>query len=181
MNYLFFDIECANCYNGKGKIYSFGYLICDHNFKIKTPPCDILINPDCKFDPYVKKNILAYPKEVIKASPKFNEAYEEIKQLMTAKNTICFGYGIDNDLHFLADDCKRYSLEKIQARVYDVQKLIALALDRPARKLVIEYTELVGDEEKGTHKSDVDALRTMLVAKSIFVKDNKPIHKYFKD
>ena len=128
MNYLFFDIECANCYNGKGKIYSFGYLICDHNFKIKTPPCDILINPDCKFDPYVKKNILAYPKELVKASPKFNEVYEQIKQLMTAKNTVCFGYGIDNDLHFLADDCKRYSLEKIQARVYDVQKLIAIAL-----------------------------------------------------
>jgi hypothetical protein len=81
----------------------------------------------------------------------------------------------------LADDCKRYSLDKIQARVYDVQKLIAIALDRPARKLIIEYTELACEEEQGTHKSDVDALRTMLVAKSIFEKTQKPIHKYFKD
>ena len=48
--------------------------------------------------------------------------------------------------------------------------------DTPAEKIYV-----VGEEEKGTHKSDVDALRTMLVAKSIFVKDNKPIHKYFKD
>ena len=32
MKYLFFDIECANCFGGKAKIYSFGYLVTDEQF-----------------------------------------------------------------------------------------------------------------------------------------------------
>lgn len=181
MNYLFFDIECANCYDGKGKIYSFGYLICDQEFNMITPSSDILVNPDCKFDPYVKKHILAYPLKKIKESPKFDEVYNQIKWLMGKKDTICLGYGIENDTHFLADDCKRYGLKKIKAKIYDVQKLIVLALDRPARKLGIEYGELVGEEEKGAHQSDVDAYRTMLLAKEIYKKFGKPIHEYFEE
>ena len=34
MEYIFFDIECANCFNGDGKICSFGYVITDRFFNI---------------------------------------------------------------------------------------------------------------------------------------------------
>lgn len=27
MNYLFFDIECSNCFGGRGKICEFGYML----------------------------------------------------------------------------------------------------------------------------------------------------------
>ena len=35
MKYVFFDIECANCYQGKGKICSFGYVITNENFDVE--------------------------------------------------------------------------------------------------------------------------------------------------
>lgn len=180
MQYLFFDIECANCFGGKGKIYSFGYLITDENFNITTAPQDMLINPDCKFDPYVKKNILVYDRAYLKTMPKFDGRYELIKKLMTDKSTICIGYGIENDVRFLADDCKRYSLPKINAKIYDVQKLILLTENKPARKLDVEFTERFGEQEGRAHRSDVDAVRTMMIAKSICEKQGKSLVEIFK-
>ena len=35
MEYLFFDIECANSFDGGGKICEFGYVITDEQFQIK--------------------------------------------------------------------------------------------------------------------------------------------------
>ena len=179
MEYLFFDTECANCYGGKGKIYSFGYLITDEKFNIISPPQDLLINPDCKFDPYVKRNILVYDRALLKTMPKFNEQYQIIKKLMTAKNRVCLGYGIENDIHFLADDCKRYCLPLIKAKIYDVQKLILLCKNKQARKLDIEFTERFGEQEGRAHRSDVDAVRTMMIAKSICEAQGKSIIEIF--
>ena len=34
MKYLFFDIECANCYDGVGKICEFGYVLTDEYFTV---------------------------------------------------------------------------------------------------------------------------------------------------
>ena len=59
MNYLFFDIECATCRGGKGKICEFGYLLTDDNFnEIKRE--EILINPNSPFDWYTLKNLLHF-------------------------------------------------------------------------------------------------------------------------
>ena len=180
MNYLFFDIECANCYNGKGKIYSFGYTLTDHNFNVIIPNTDMLMNPNCKFDFYVKKHILAYDVNFVKSHPDFKQRYPFIKQLMCDENTVCCGYGIENDKGFLKHDCKRYDLPLINAKIYDVQKLLTLALSRPARKLEIEYTELIGEED-GAHRSDIDAMRTMKIAKYIFETSGKKIHEFFEE
>ena len=173
MQYLFFDTECANCFGGKAKIYSFGYLITDEKFNIISPPQDLLINPDAKFDPYVKKNILVYDRAFLKTMPKFNERYKAIKKLMTAKETVCIGYGIDNDVRFLSDDCKRYCLPLIKAKIYDVQKLISITENKPARKLDVEFTERFGESEERAHRSDLDAVRTMMIAKQICERENK--------
>lgn len=178
MNYLFFDTECANCYNGKGKIYSFGYVLTDDDFNVIRQPTDILINPECRFDFYVKRHILAYDETQIEQSPNFKECYLTIKNLMCDSNTICFGYGIENDKNFLKHACKRYNLEPINAVVYDVQKLITIILSRPARKLDVEYTELIGEEE-GAHRSDIDAMRTMKLARFLADKSLKKIHLHF--
>ncbi len=181
MEYLFFDTECANCYGGKGKIYSFGYLLTDDKFNIITPPQDLLINPDCKFDPYVKKKILVYDRAFLKTMPKFDEQYQTIKKLMTAKNRICLGYGIDNDVRFLSDDCKRYNLPQIKAKIFDVQKLIAICENKQARKLDIEFIERFGEQEGRAHRSDVDAVRTMMIARSICEKQEKPLEEILKE
>ena len=34
MNYLFFDVECANSFDGVGKICEFGYVFTDENLNI---------------------------------------------------------------------------------------------------------------------------------------------------
>ena len=180
MKYLFFDIECANCFGGKAKIYSFGYLVTDEQFNIISAPEDILINPDSKFDPYVKKNILVYDRAYLKTMPKFNERYTTIKKLMTERGVICIGYGTDNDLRFLHDDCNRYGLEEIKAKTFDVQKLILLAENNPARKLDVEFAERFPDGEGRAHRSDVDAIRTMMIAKQICENTNKSISEYMK-
>ena len=48
MNYLFFDIECANCDGGNGKICSFGYVLTDTDFNVLEYK-DLLIDPKAKF------------------------------------------------------------------------------------------------------------------------------------
>ena len=45
MKYLFFDIECANCFDRKGKIFSFGYVLTDEKFNVIEPREDILVSP----------------------------------------------------------------------------------------------------------------------------------------
>ena len=41
--YLFFDIECANCYNNCAKLFSLGYVVTDENFNIIREKEDVLI------------------------------------------------------------------------------------------------------------------------------------------
>ena len=179
MEYLFFDIECANCYTGRGKIYSFGYLLTDENFVPLKGPCDILMNPVSNFDPYVKKNILAYDRKMFKTLPKFNEIYPEICELMCAKDRICFGYGILNDIHFLKDDCMRQSRPEIKAEIFDIQQLIEIIEDKKARKLDVEYSDRTTGEERLTHRSDEDAVRTAKIAQSLCAGKDKKLHEYF--
>ena len=64
MNFLFFDIECANCFGGVGKIFSFGYVLTDEHFNILERD-DILMNPDVtRWDWYVIKNMVAYDRSI---------------------------------------------------------------------------------------------------------------------
>ncbi len=179
MKYLFFDTESANC-RSNGNIFSFGYLITDEDFNVCFPQTDIVINPRCKFDPYVKKHILAYKTAQIKSAPNFSEVYDKICEIMTAEGVICIGYGVENDLKFLNGDCARYGLEKIPARFYDVQTLIKQAENRQFRKLSVEYAELTGGTDEHAHRSDADAYFTMRVAQEICKKNEKSLEYYLK-
>lgn len=50
--FLFFDIECANCFNGIGKMCSLGYVIINENFEILDED-DVVMNPETEFDWYL--------------------------------------------------------------------------------------------------------------------------------
>ena len=94
MKYLFFDIECANCNDRRGKIYSFGYIIADEGLNVIEDEKDIVMNPDVdKWDWYVLKNILAYSKKEVERKSKFNKHYNKIKRHTdggtTAKEFYC--------------------------------------------------------------------------------------------
>ena len=47
MKYLFFDIECSNCFGGKNKICEIGYVLTDENFNLILKE-DIPISPGDK-------------------------------------------------------------------------------------------------------------------------------------
>lgn len=165
MDYLFFDIECANCFGGRGKAFSFGYVITDPDFSIIEKK-DILINPASKF--HIKGYIeLFYPKETYLNSPKFDKHYPEIKALLTAPERRLFGFSALNDMHYLNADCRRYGLPSIDMKVYDVQRLhYELSGDENMSGLdkLIKHYEL---EDKFLHKSDDDAELSMRVLEAI--------------
>lgn len=168
MNYLFFDIECANCFMGKGKICSFGYVICDEKFNILEQE-DILVNPKAKFHlgkPEENMGItLAYPKETFLNSPKFDAVYPKIKELLTRKDLMAFGHALTNDLSFLQSEFERYNLETFYIKAYDTQviyrQLKNLKNDVGLEKLCDAY----GIEKEALHRSDYDAYITMQVLK----------------
>lgn len=84
MNYLFFDIECANSNDG-AKLCEFGYVITNEKFE-KITQKNILINPAAPFDEFVIKSLLNYKKEEYDNSPLLPAVYDEIFLCSTATN-----------------------------------------------------------------------------------------------
>ena len=168
MKYLFFDIECANCYNNCAKIFSLGYCITDENFNILEDKRDVLINPRDRFDWYVAKKMMAYPRSIFADQPAFPEFYDFFKEMFEDKDTMVIGYAVTNDVHFLQDDCKRYGLTPFTYRFYDVQQIYARQPENnTAKNLEDSLLSWCGIEPENLHRSDEDAYNTMLILKAI--------------
>ena len=137
MKYLFFDIECSNCFNGVGKMCEFGYVLTDENFNIMKHG-DIPMSPgkgrECRF--YLKgrkheKDLeLAYEYDYYFGQPEFPSFYNQIKRMMEDPDTACFAYSMDNDIPHLHHACTRYKLQPFNYECYDVQKLVAAYLEK---------------------------------------------------
>ncbi len=170
MKHLFFDIECANCDEGKGKICSFGYVICNEELEVLSQK-DIVINPDAPFHLTNRRDkrdvILSYSEQEFLSAPKFPEFSQEIFGLLGDKDTMVWGYAVVNDINFLLSECERYRLKMPDVEYFDVQLLYAdylsvknvMSLERAVGEIGVQ----VGDE----HNSMEDARNTMLVAKGI--------------
>ena len=168
MKYLFFDIECANCYQNCAKIFSLGYVVTDADFNILHEKEDILINPRDRFDWYVAKKMMAYPPEIFKDLPPFPDFYDRFKAMFEDEDTVAIGYAVTNDVHFLHDDCKRYGLPPLTYRFYDVQQLYARQPENnTAKNLEDSLLSWCGLESENLHRSDEDAYNTMLIMKAI--------------
>lgn len=167
MKYLFFDIECANCFGGVGKIFSFGYVLTDERFQIIERD-DILMNPDVnRWDWYVIKNMVAYDRAIFPSKPKFDAFYPRIAQLF-ADADVVLGYAVENDVKFLLDECKRYSLPTFSVIHYDIQRIVKTKYglqNLMSLKKALELLEL--PEDSTLHKSDDDAVYTMRVAEAL--------------
>lgn len=170
MNYLFFDIECANCDEGKGKICTFGYLLTDDNFN-ELNSDDIVINPDAPFHLTGRRDkrdiTLSYGEEEFRKAPKLPHFWDKIIGLLTAPDTTVWGYATVNDINFLLAEAERYSLDFPDLVYYDVQAMYAdyksvrdvMGLERA----VGEQGVTVGDD----HNSLCDARYTMIVARAV--------------
>lgn len=187
MNYLFFDIECANCDNGNGKICSFGYVLTDEEFNI-LEYTDLIIDPKAKFKlrGYGNKKYisLAYSEDVFLASPSFTYYYDRIKEMLTAENTVIFGYAPENDASFLRSEFERFSLPEVDFQFNDVQRLYRSVFpseDKNLCSLSNACEELAIDTAFITHKSCDDAFATMLVLREIVKRTGKTVSELLSE
>ncbi|MBQ9469311.1 MAG: hypothetical protein IJU52_09940 [Clostridia bacterium] len=177
MNYIFYDIECANCQNGQAKICSFGYVVTDESFNVLEKR-DVVINPRAPFllmgrgrKQYIK---LAYSMSQFRSAPDFADVYGRIRALLTRRDCLIFGYAADNDAGYLKSEFERFHLPSIDFAYYDLQKLLNFVLPKEEGqpRNQISLTSAVGmlcgeEPSQEIHKSDDDALLTMQVLKGI--------------
>lgn len=171
MNYVFFDIECANCFQGRGKICSFGYVITNEKFKVLEKK-DIVINPHSKFHLAGHGNhpgiVLAYDEEKFKASPIFPVYYDRIKALLQDKNNLVFGFSVMSDANYIKSECERYRKDFFDYDFIDVQRIYTDMHELQNTPGLIKCAAEYGvTDSQEVHKSDDDAYFTMRVMKGM--------------
>ena len=166
MRYLFYDVECSNCFNGEGKMCSFGYVITDEEFNVLKKE-DIVMNPASRF--YLRRKEgrpeieLAYSEEYFRAQPKFDKFYDKIRDMLEDPDQIVMGHSILNDVKHLAYQCKRYKLPCINYRFGDSQLVYKKLVQNGTGGQVglARICEEFGIEPEHLHRSDDDAWATM--------------------
>lgn len=183
MNYVFFDVECANCLNGEGKICSFGYVKTDENFQVLRKR-DILINPNA---PFLLGNVrsgegikLAYPLFRFQRSYTFPHYYEEIKKLLSAPDTLSFGFAVHQDVSYISYTCRRYNLPRINFSFFDIQKMEKELNHRKDCSGLDSLVKEYGVTSYTYHRSDDDALMTMEVFKALLEQNNMSVEEALK-
>ena len=175
MKYLFFDIECANCFNKAGKICEFGFVLTDENFNELSAE-ELVVNPDCLFDPYTIEKLLSFTEEEYKQHPKYPEFYDKIRSLITEKDVKVIGQNTRGDAHFLADESTRYSLPFINFKFYDLGEIYKTTEKLDYNPGLEKMLGFLGIEIKDKmHNALVDARATMLVLKGLCEKHGKGI------
>ncbi len=172
MNYLFFDCEFANCFDGKEKICEFGYVMVDETFK-PLYKGNIIINPNIKsneWDWYALKKILTRKKDVYENKLFFPAYHKKIEALI--KNADCIlGHTIEADVHALNCELQRYNLPPLNFEFYDIKEMYkaynASKKDVSVEQMLIELG-ITGDNNK--HDAEADAYNTMLELKAILQK-----------
>lgn len=168
-SFVFFDCECANTFEGVGKICSLGYVICDDDLNIIESE-DVVMNPECDFDWYLLSGKgeckLAYSKDYFRIKPNYESYYKDIKKLFTTGNRYIAGFAVSNDVGFVNDACERYELPYIQFRAFDLERYLERKYEK--KQKLVEWAEEFGVNvaKYQSHKSEDDAIMTMLCLKA---------------
>ena len=168
-SFVFFDCECANTFEGVGKICSLGYEICDDDLNIIESE-DVVMNPECDFDWYLLSGKgeckLAYSKDYFRIKPNYESYYKDIKKLFTTGNRYIAGFAVSNDVGFVNDACERYELPYIQFRAFDLERYLERKYEK--KQKLVEWAEEFGVNvaKYQSHKSEDDAIMTMLCLKA---------------
>ncbi len=176
---LFFDVECSNCYGGRGKVCEFGAVLTDEHFDV-IREFDIPMSPghgrENRFDEKIYDRDpsfdWAYDKEFYLTCPEFPHHYQSIKNLLEDKDTIVFGYAVDNDIRYLGSSTRKYHLEQLSYTANDIKPMIKLY---SKQKLQIgglngAFENFCGAQAKMglcPHLSRDDAKMTMLIVKKV--------------
>ena len=169
MNYLFFDIECANCFGGHGKICSLGYVLADESLNVLEQK-DILVNPKSKFHTSRGDGEgieLGYDKSQFRKAPDFTAEYPRFKTLLENPDVVVFGHSVNNDINFLLSECNRYKLPYFTFNAYDTQILHRHFMPDSVENGLAKICESFGITIENLHRSDYDAYLTLQVAKKM--------------
>lgn len=183
MKFLFFDIECANCFNAEPKVCEFGYVLTDENFTVLKKR-DIPMSPGkgkgTSFDMKIRKfdpNFdWAYDISYYYSCPEFPTYYERIASLLKREDTLVFGFSVFNDVTYLDSAISIYGLERFDYRVNDIQKLASCLLKKKASfNLEGLFSSLCGKRELirlQPHLSRDDAYMSMRILQTLCQKEN---------
>jgi len=166
MKIVFFDMEFAN---GKvpGSVYSIGYVQTDHKFKLTEPQTDLLMNPDCEWNAYVRSHILACPMRIVKEAALFPAYYKRLKRLLCRADLVV-GFAVKNDTVALRRACERYGLKPLEFQCLDMERVCKFYKDHPEAHGLSGYVRAYcGEEPKNQHRSDGDAYATMMLLRAI--------------
>lgn len=178
MKYLFFDIECSNCFDKVGKMCEFGYVLTDEEFNILKKD-DIPMSPGkgrenrfyLKGRKHEKDLELAYEYDYYQEQPEFPCFYKAIEKLICDPDTICFAFSMENDILHLFNSCKRYGCKQLNYYCYDVQRFATEYLESDKLiNLTNACLKIVGPNSRldlNPHLSRDDAIATMRVFKAI--------------
>jgi len=193
MQYLFFDLECSNCFGAEGKVCEFGAVLIDENFNIirtyDIPICPGRTKFETTFDKGFEKDGggWAYEKDYyLHECKELPYHYERIKKVLTDPNILVFGYAVDNDIRYLFQSLKRYNLELLNFRAYDVRLIVSnfYKQDEIKKKGLIEtFKHICGLSEfiKMTpHLSLDDAKMTMMVFKEVYKESNIDLNNFIE-
>lgn len=168
--YLFYDIESANNINGQGYICSFGYVLCDENFRVLESD-DLVMNPNVEFDPMLlqpdSKCFLAYTKEYFIQQPDFTFFYDKIKNLLCADSRKSVGFAVEQDVDFILCAFSHFDMEGFHFASFDIRSV--------AEKLEGVHNTLGGwndyykidTSSLRAHNSRDDAMMTMFLARAL--------------
>lgn len=189
MKYLFFDIECSNCYGGDGKICEFGYALTDENFNLISKD-DIPMSPG-------KGRYNRFDKTIYNRRPGYQWAYDfdyylscneypyfhnKIKAILEDKDTMVFGFSVSNDIRYLGTTIRRYKLNQISYKAFDVQVMMKYYSEKHQEFIGLEdaFVKLCGKYEMmklQPHLSRDDAFMTMKVVEEMCKKLNIKINE----
>ncbi|MCR5288655.1 MAG: hypothetical protein K6E51_01535, partial [Treponema sp.] len=168
-SYLFFDIECANCFDGNGKMCSFGYVLTDASFSVLDTD-DVVMNPETEFDWYLfspkNKCPLSYSKDYFRAQPNFESFYPNLKKLLEAPDRRVIGFSSPNDVGFLVYACERYEFDIFNFAAFDIAAVLKLAKNES--HTLEDWCDRYHIDRAGlkAHRSCDDAMMTMLLTKA---------------
>lgn len=182
MRYLFFDIECANSFNGDPKICEFGYVLTDDGFNVLSKQ-DIPMSPGrgrgACFDRHIRKSDpefdWAYDISYYYTCPEFDEYYDRISSLLKGEDTLIFGFSVFNDVTYLDASISRYGLPRFDYKVHDIQRLAGFLLkQKKTPSLETLFEELMGKSSLiglQPHLSRDDAYMSMVILSSLCQKE----------
>ncbi len=185
--FIFFDFECANCFNQVGKICEVGIVITDTSFNVKEE-IHYPINPNSPFHLLSKSGIglhlywEANNYKVYRSAPSLPFYYDSLRKILNDEHALCFGHSVNNDLEFLESDSKRNSLDVFEGYAVDTQKMYMYLVDKQMSSISLEnaFKNLLGEEgmkKYVAHKSLDDSKMTMDIARKMLEESNMNIQE----